>query len=307
MNTTKPILQLMDEFLANQDIAENSRKRYRDCLHFFIYWLSRYGSVSSPNRAQIIDYKKYLIASKRSASTIDNYLSPVRQFFKYLEEVGICENVAVGITSPKRSSGFRKDYLREPQVKKLLDSINRSTLQGERDYAVINLMVRTGMRCIEVSRSDVRDLNLLNGNWVIDIQGKGRISKDRRLGITPMVVNPIESYLESRNKHDGICVNHPMFMNHCYVSRDTRLTPVTISKFVKKYLRVIGIDNRKVTAHSLRHTFAITALKNGATLLEVSSALGHSDIKTTMIYQEAIEEERMLEGTAVRKMDDLFK
>ena len=66
------------------------------------------------------------------------------------------------------------------------------------------------------------------------------------------------------------------------------------------------IDSSKYTAHSLRHSAAITALKNGADLLAVMSMLGHSKVETTMIYQRAIEEERGRDGTSIRLMDDAF-
>lgn len=301
MNSDKPILKLMDEFLADQDVSEGSRQKYRGTLHFFLHWLGSNGSVTQPTRQHIIAYRDYLVKSGKSAMTIDNYLVPVRQFFAYLADNQISDNVAGGIKSPKKPGTFRKDYLRPEQVQRLLGSIDRSTTYGMRDYAIISLMIRTGMRCIEVSRADVKDLRKDHDLWVIDIQGKGRHDKDRTLGITQKVVNPIAQYLGSIEISS---VSEPMFRNHSFVSHDTRITPLTISKMIKRRLRSIDIDSPKITAHSFRHTAAITALKNSATLLEVSSMLGHSDIRTTMIYQKAIEAERMLEGTAVRKVDE---
>jgi len=84
MKSEKPILQLLDEFLADQDIKENSRRKYRDTLHYFIGWLSRNADVRNPQRADIIRYKAHLIESNKAPMTVDNYLVPVRQFFKYL-------------------------------------------------------------------------------------------------------------------------------------------------------------------------------------------------------------------------------
>jgi integrase/recombinase XerC/integrase/recombinase XerD len=303
MNSNKPILQLMDEFLANQDIRENSRKKYRDSLHVFIGWLTRNADVSNPQRSDIIRYKQWLIESGKAAMTVDNYLVSVRQFFKYLEESGIHDNVAAGVHSPKKYNGYRKGYLKPEEVNRLLSSINRSTLQGKRDYAIINLMVRTGMRCCEVARTNVQDLTIENNHWIIDIQGKGHMEKDRPLGITDKVVAPIKEYLsELYNVTDA----SPLFSNHSYVSKDTRITTLSISKIIKKYLRLIGIDSVKISAHSLRHTAAITALRNGATVTEVQHMLGHRSPTTTMIYLSAIEEELRREGTAVGKMDNAY-
>jgi site-specific recombinase XerD len=220
-----------------------------------------------------------------------------------LEETGICYNVAAGIHSPKRYLGYRKEYLKPDQVTRLLTTINRLSIQGLRDYAVVNLMVRTGMRCTEVSRTNIKDLLIEVNNWIIYIQGKGHMEKDRALGLSLKVVNPIKEYISALGEVDE---SGPLFRNHSYISSNTRLSPVTISKFVKRYMRSIGIDSPKLTAHSLRHTAAITALKNGATLYEVSRMLGHRSIETTQIYVRAIEEEMSREGTAVRRLDNAY-
>jgi integrase/recombinase XerD len=302
MNSDKPILQLMDEFLANQDIRENSRKKYRDNLHVFIGWLTRNADLTNLTKATIIEYKTWLGNSGRAPSTIDNYLAPVRQFFKYLAECDIHKNIAAGVKSPDRSDVYSKDYLRPSQVCSLLASINTDTSYGQRDFAIINLMLRTGMRCIEVARANVEDLKLEEGRWMFYIQGKGKWAKDRALGVTEKIVNPIAGYITAHT----LTQSSPMFLNHSYVSRDTRITTVTISKVVKKYLRSIGIDTVKISAHSLRHTAAITALKSGADLLAVKSMLGHKRVETTMIYQRALEEERGRDGTAIRLMDDAY-
>jgi len=304
MNSSKPILQLMDDFLANQDIRENSRKKYRESLHVFIGWLTRNADVRNPQRSDIIRYKQWLIESGKAAMTVDNYLVSVRQFFRYLEEAGIHDNVAVGVHSPKKYLGYRKGYLKPEEVNRLLSVINRSTIQGKRDYAIINLMVRTGMRCIEVERLSVHDLTKEGSHWIIDIQGKGHWTADRPLGLSNRVVAPIREYLIEL---DNITESSPLFFNHSYVSHNTRITTLTISKFIKKYLRYIGIDSSKITAHSLRHTAAITSLRNGATLSEVQHMLGHRSPDTTMIYLRAIEEELQREGTAVGRLDNAYE
>lgn len=300
MNTDKPILNLVDDFLAGQDIRENSKKKYKDNLTVFITWLTKNGDVHNPQREDILRYKGDLMRIGRTPSTIDIYLAPVRQFFEYLQNEGIHNGIG-RVRSPKKE-GFSKGYLQPFQVTELLQSFNRNTIQGLREYAIVNLMVRTGMRCIEVSRSDVRDIKKENGAWVIYIQGKGRDAKDRILGITDKIVNPIIEYIETAELSN----ESPLFLNHSYVSNKTRITTLTISKIVKKHLRIIGLDSKKLTAHSLRHTAAITALKNGADILEVKSMLGHKRVETTMIYQRAIEEERGREGMGPRRLDDIF-
>lgn len=305
MNSDKPILKLMDEFLANHDVRENSRKLYRENLHVFIGWLTRNcDDVKNPTKGDILRYKQWLIDSGRSERTIDNYLVAVRLFFTYLASEGLYGNITAGVHSPKKYQGYRKGYLTPDQVSQLLSSINRNTIQGKRDYACINLMVRTGMRCIEVSRANVQDLIIEGEHWIIQIQGKGSYSKDRPLGLSEKVVAPIKDYL---NECDNVTEASPLFRNHSYVSNNTRISSLSLSKVIKKYLRGIGIDSVRLTAHSLRHTAAITSLRNAATLTEVQHMLGHRSSDTTMIYLRAIEEELRREGTAVSRLDNAYE
>lgn len=307
MNSDKPILALMDEFLANQDINPNARKRYRENLMIFISWLTVHCSdIRNPKRSEIITYKRHLIDSKKAVTTIDAYLVPVRQFFKWLEAENIYDNIAAGITSPRRYAGVRKSYLQAEQVAQLLASINISTIIGKRDYAIINLMCNTGLRCIEISRMDLLDIKPYKDGFRVEIMGKGRISKDRSITIPECIMFPIHNYLIERTDLDGKN-NPPMFINHCKTFRDRRFTRLSISKIIKKYLRAINIDSSKITAHSLRHTAAINAIKAGASIVDVQSMLGHRDSRSTDIYLRALEAESAEEGTAIRLLSDFYK
>jgi integrase/recombinase XerD len=307
MRTDKPILQLMDEFLANQDIREASRKKYRENLQVFIGWLTRNcEDIKNPKRSEVIRYKQSLIDSKKAVTTIDAYMVPVRQFFKYLEEEKIYDDIAAGIHSPKRYVGYRKSYLSAEQVNRFLASINRTTVTGKRDYAIINLMCNTGMRCVEVSRMDLIDVKPSKDGFIIELQGKGHINKDRYIHIPECLMFPIHNYLIERSDLNGKN-NPPMFINHSYCSNGTRFTQLSISKIIKRYLRAIDIDSKKLTAHSLRHTAAINAIKAGAKITDVQSMLGHRYSSSTDIYLRALEAETAQEGTAIRLLGDFYK
>jgi site-specific recombinase XerD len=307
MNSDKPILTLMDEFLANQDIRETARKRYRENLHVFIGWLTRNcKDIQNPMRYEVITYKEHLIQSGKAVTTIDAYMVPVRQFFKWLEEEKIYDNVAAGIRSPRRYQGNRKDYLQAEQVDQLLSCISRSGITGKRDYAIINLMCNTGMRCVEISRLDLMDIKPSKDGFNVAIQGKGHINKDRSVTIPNEVMVPILNYLSDRPNLDEN-INPPIFVNHSYCSPNTRFTRYSISKSIKKYLRSIGIDTKKITAHSLRHTAAINAIKAGANIIDVQSMLGHRDSRSTDIYLKALQAESAEEGTAIRLLGDYYR
>jgi integrase/recombinase XerC len=84
------------------------------------------------------------------------------------------------------------------------------------------------------------------------------------------------------------------------------MSPIFLSMMIKKYMRKAGIDDPRLTAHSLRHTFAVSTLVAGAHVFDVQQMLGHSDIKTTNIYLLSIAQEQARKGTPVRLLDDLF-
>lgn len=96
----------------------------------------------------------------------------------------------------------------------------------------------------------------------------------------------------------------PLFSNHSYISHDSPIHEEFISHMVKKYLRKIGIDSPRITAHSLRHTAAVLALDAGAGLYEVQQMLGHRDVRMTSLYLMSAAREHARRGTAVRLLDE---
>ena len=95
-------------------------------------------------------------------------------------------------------------------------------------------------------------------------------------------------------------------MNHAGGYKDLPLQPAMVSRMIKQRFKQIGIVDKRMTCHSLRHTAAIQALKAGADVYEVQQMLGHSDIKTTTIYLRAIEEETRVNNRAVRILDKVL-
>jgi integrase len=177
-------------------------------------------------------------------------------------------------------------------------------LIGKRDYAIINLMVRMGLRCIEVCRLNITDFVLEEGQWLVRIHRKGREGKDDTQGMTLKVINPIKEYFSQRDHQD----NAPAFINHGYHNskEDYRMDPKSISFIVKQRLRDIGIDDPLISAHSLRHTCAVTAINEGTDIYNVSAMMSHRDIRTTMIYLKYIKEETKKKGIAVHNIDKAY-
>lgn len=291
---------LLDRFILSQDIKETTKRTYRRSLKRFIEWTTKVG-IQSPTREDILAYKGYLQTQGISSLTLSSYMVVVRKFFEWAEGMKLYPNIAKGIRGAKRVRGFRKDSLTVTQVKELLNDIDRSSSQGKRDYAMLNLMVRTGLRTIEVIRADMGDIRQEGGEAVLWIQGKGRDAKDDFVLLTGETLSPIRNYLQTRGKVED---TNPLFSSLSDRNNGKRLTTQSIRKTVKKYLRGIGLNSERITAHSLRHTAITLSLLGGATIQEAQVLGRHADINTTLIYAHNI---NRIAQAPERKIDAILR
>lgn len=301
MNTTKPINQLINEFLSNQDVSEGTRKNYRITLNIFVNWMVKNNvDVRNVTRPDILQYKKHLLDLKRTPTTINSYLISIRRFFEYCEQLGYYDNIAYGVRSPRQGQTFIKGYLKPAEIEKLLNQPDKSTLIGKRDYAILMLMCHTGVRCIEVSRLYVTDIYPEGADMYISLLRKGQDTKEDII-LLPEVFNAIEDYTAALPGNPS-----KLFTNLQHHNVQT-LNSITVGRIVSKHMRAIGVYKPyKVTAHSLRHSAAINSLKEGAPLRNVSKMLGHKSLKTTEIYLRAIEAEEDKNNTAVRILGTVY-
>lgn len=275
---------LIERFIASIDVKMNSKSTYKRQIKPFIEWImGKYSmnSLRSLEQQDICLYKEFLIKSGKSAYTISGYLTVVRKFFEWLESQKIFPNIARSVRGLKKPRGFRKECLTINQIKSALGVFDTQTLEGLRDYALFNLLVRTGLRTVEISRATVGDLRQESGEAIFLVQGKGCDSKDDFVLLVEETLKPLRKYLSSRGP---LSEQDPLF---CSISNRTRGEPLkerTISGIIKETLRKIDIDDSRLTAHSLRHTAVSLSIKNGASLIQAQAMARHSDPKTTMIY-----------------------
>lgn len=294
--------KLSKDFVSNQDVRDNSRALYLRVLVQFSKWVVVTGrNIKELKRSDIIEYKATLLREKKSDKTIDLYLIVVGMFFSYLENIGEHENIAAGIRIKHDNKGYRKAHLSVHEIEKLYNSIDRTTVIGKRDYALINLMLRSGIRCIEASRLRVCDVYMSDDRSYIDIQRKGE-NRRERLGLTKKPVLPLIEYLEYRGVSSEI---ENIFLSHG-TKGESALTARTISRIVTGYLKKAGIYSKEKTAHSLRHTAAVQAIIHKVPIKEVQLMLGHRRVETTEIYLKSADDDLRLDNPAVRALDDAF-
>ncbi len=292
---------LIDAFVSSQDVRPNSRALYKRTVKQFFNWLMANDlELKTLTRVEIIKYKEYLLESGLSTLTIDSYLVAVRKFFEWAETNKYYPNVAKGIKGIRRKRDYRKMPLTSSQGKELLEHFESYAL---RDYAMVNLLIRTGLRTIELIRANVGDVTFKGDTRVLLVHGKGRDEKDNFVILSKKAYEPIKEYLETRQK---VNQNSPLFISVSNKNFNQRLTTRSIRRIVKEGLRAIGLDNKEFTAHSLRHSFASYLFKDGQRLEHIQGALRHSDPATTQIYLKGIEEEMRLKNNVESRIDDIL-
>ena len=234
----------------------------------------------------VFEYRDALRAAGKKETTVQNYIIAVKQFFKWTEARQLYPNIAKYVKSEKLSRNFKKDYLTSKQAKKVLATIDRSTLTGKRDYAMLVLMLTMGLRTIEVVRANVEDIRNVGDNTVLYVQGKGHQGKDDLVRMPEHVETAVREYLSVRKCDD---LAQPLFTSTSNRNKNGRMTTRSIRGIVKKIFRKAGLDSPRLTAHSTRHTAATLSLLNGATPIETQHLLRHRNLQTTEIYAHNID------------------
>ena len=299
-------MQLMERFLESQDVTQGSKRTYRSALRQFFGWFSE-NAVTSPTRETILAFKESLDAKGLKPFTRSGYLVAVRRFFEWAETLKLYPNVAKGIKGARRAvKTHQKNALTMAQIEKLLASITTNHLAGQRDFALINLLFRTGLRLIEIKRAQICDIELKDDDdgALLWIRGKGRDGKDDFVVLTEDALAPIHHYLKMRRSKNA---QEPLFASLSDRNFGKALTTFSLSRLIKNRFRAAGIDSKRITAHSLRHTFGVMAIQAGASLYEVQLAMRHTAPTTTEIYLGDIERSKRLEGGPEKRIGALFE
>jgi len=311
-------------FIASQDVKESSLKLYNRSLSQFFLWIEtgvldgerkKYlqkglplpkgnKMISKLTRLDILEYKDTLLSSGLSALTTASYLVAVRKFYEWTESLKLYPNIAKGVKTPRKKNAFKKKHLPECKCRELLEYYREKSL---RDYAIVNLLLRTGLRTIEAVRANVGDLSLKTSTTgeirrVLYVWGKG---EDEKIPVflSDKAYLPIRDYLDSRK---GVKPSDPLFVSNSRQNRGERLTTKTISSLCKEGLREIGLDGKEYTAHSLRHTTGVEILKKTGSYTDVMRVLRHASIDTSRIYTESIEEELRTDNPPEFVLDSAF-
>lgn len=266
------------------DASRKTIDTYNRAIKQFAFYLASKGIIN-PTREDILNYREELKATKKP-TTVQLYLASVKLFFQWTAQEGKYPNIAEHIKGAKLDTDHKKDYLTSKQAAKLLRTIDRSTLSGKRDYAMLSLMATTGLRTISITKANVEDIRPAGDAMALYYQGKGHEEKAVYVKLAEPVEEAIREYLNARGT---VSAKAPLFASHAHRNGGERLTTRSVSRVAKEHLIEAGLNSERWTAHSLRHTAATLNLQAGASIEETKQLLDHKNINTTLIYSHALE------------------
>ena len=211
-------------------------------------------------------------------TTTARKVAAIKSFFTFLAQNGVIEEPPTESLGSPRVGRTLPKYLTEEEVDLLLTEADKTgTAEGQRDANILELLYATGLRVSELVSLNVQDVDFEES--YIRCWGKG--SKERIVYAHDKALNGLQDYLStSRMSLLGTKKDEAaLFVNH----RGERLTRQWVWNILKTYSKRAGID-RKITPHTLRHSFATHLLQKGASLRHVQELLGHSSISTTQVY-----------------------
>lgn len=278
---------LFNRWIAFVDAKPQTVATYTRSIKQFAEYLQQ-KQITTPTRETVMSYRDDLLKDHKP-TTAQNYMAAVRMFFRWTASEGLYPNISDHVKGVTLDREHKRDYLTANQSSILLKGIDTSTLIGKRDYAIIALMVTTGLRTVSIARANIEDLRTAGDCTALFYQGKGHNERAIYVKVAPPVEEAIREYLRARGKTSD---SDPLFVSTSNNNNGKRLTTTSISAIAKHHLQDIGINDSRHTAHSLRHTAATLNLINGATVEETQQLLDHSNINTTMIYSHALERAR---------------
>lgn len=302
MRTTLNLNEIIAQWLSECDILPSTARDYERKLALWFRWLSADGvDTRSPERRHVVEYKQHLQREGRSLLTVNSLVTVVKLFYGFCERRGYCDHIAAGIRSSRRRSGYSKLPLTAEQARRLLKSIDTTTVIGRRDRLMLSLMLFNGLRTCEVERIDLGDFAEREGEPVLAVQRKGRTEKNEIVVLHPDTVERLAEYVADRPWN----ASAPLFISH-KPGCDNRLVRQTIGRIVKQRLARIGLVHPKLSAHSLRHTFGALMVEQGVDIETVKDMMGHSDTRTTRIYVEMAQQRKLLHHSPSRAVGNLI-
>ena len=289
----KYYIQFLEYLEVERNRSKLTLRNYDHYLKRFVDFCAKRG-VTDPTHIDLELVRSYRLFLNRMAVndkslkiiTQNYHLIALRSFLKYLAKRDIKSLAAEKIELPK-TPARTVEFLDIEDVEQLIKATNeeKDKLTKLRDRAILEMLFSTGLRISELTNVKRDGMNLKRGEFAV--RGKG--DKMRLVFLSPKAIEAINQYLKERqDSSKALFVRHDAQESvekqmESMSDRVSGLTPRTIQRIIKKYAKLAGIM-KKITPHTLRHSFATDLLTNGADIRSVQELLGHASISTTQIY-----------------------
>ena len=226
----------------------------------------------------IQNYMDWMQGHGKSASSVTRFLASIKSFYNFLlAEGSVASNPAKGLAAARTERKY-PEILTSREVELFLDQPQCIDAKGFRDHAMLELLYATGIRVSELISLNLDDLNLYAG--FVRCRGK----KERIIPLYHGAVKALQDYVKSiRPQLIADSGEEALFVN----MNGERMSRQGFWKIIKYYQEKAGIE-KDITPHTLRHSFAVHLLENGADLRSIQEMLGHADISSTQIYTHVI-------------------
>lgn len=281
MNDNENIIKQFKTYLAiEKNLSANSVDSYeRDINKFTNYLKDNYPGIDLLNieTYHIENFIQVLSEIELESTTISRIISGIKAFYKFLNYAQILQNDPSEIIETPKISRKLPVVLSVYEIESMIQQIDRSTAEGERNYAIMETLYGCGLRVSELIELKISNINLKEE--YIKVTGKG--NKERLIPIGKPARKGIQNYYENYRKHISTIDKYRdiLFLNKF----NKPLSRIMIYYIIKDLAQKANIQ-KNISPHTLRHSFATHLIEGGANIRAVQELLGHASITTTEIY-----------------------
>ena len=281
MRELKQPRELADDFsrhlILERGLSEHTAEGYRrDALHLIESATSHGKRLDEVSRDDITTLLCDLHDMGISARTQARMIAGIRSFFKFLRMEGYIKSDPTELIESPKIGRHLPDVLSVEEIDLMISALPAEKAETPRNHAIIETLYGSGLRVSELTDLKISRISFDEGYAIVE--GKG--GKERVVPFSPVALELIRSYLETRNASPIKRGNEDiLFLNR----RGGKMTRVMVFYIIRDLARIAGIE-KSVSPHTLRHSFATHLLEGGANLRAIQEMLGHESIATTEIY-----------------------
>lgn len=280
--------ELIIDFIEHVEVERGRSQKTAENYHLYLQRLVEFAGDIEVHKVTSELVRKWRLWLNRYENESGSTLSPLTQSYHLIalrSFLGYCSKRDINTLTPEKvelqkTKRKQVSFLTQDETVRILAAVDTNSPQDLRDKAIMELLYSSGLRVSELCNLNRDHINLNRGEFMV--RGKGQ--KDRPVFVSPEATEWLAAYLETRTD-----AAKPLFIRYSGAKtgdkdgESFRLTPRSVQRIVAQYAKLAGIT-KKVSPHTLRHSFATDLLMNGADIRSVQSMLGHSNIATTQVY-----------------------